>query len=82
VKVKNWRVENMSSEYKRLYRSRDESMIAGVCGGLGEYFAIDPTVIRLAAVVGGLMNLTGAVMAYLLMMIVVPLSPLAELAEE
>ena len=75
-------MEIMASEYKRLYRSRDDSMIAGVCGGLGEYFAIDPTVIRLAAVVGGLMNLPGAVTAYLLMMIVVPLSPLAELVEE
>jgi phage shock protein C len=72
----------MASEYKRLKRSRDDSMIAGVCGGLGEYFAIDPTVIRLAAVVVGFMNPAGAVMAYLLMMIVVPLSPLAELAEE
>ena len=72
----------MASEYKRLYRSRDDSMIAGVCGGLGKYFAIDPTVIRLVAVVGGLINLPGAVMAYLLMMLVVPLSPLAELAEE
>jgi phage shock protein C len=75
-------MENMSGEYKRLYRSRDDSMIAGVCGGLGEYFAIDPTVIRLASVVGAIMNLPGAVMAYLLMMIVVPLSPLVEPVEE
>lgn len=72
----------MASEYKRLYRSRDDSMIAGVCGGLGEYFSIDPTVIRLAAVVGGLINPPAAVMAYLLMMIVVPVAPLAELTEE
>ncbi|HEY47528.1 MAG: hypothetical protein AMJ88_06260 [Anaerolineae bacterium SM23_ 63] len=72
----------MASEYKRLYRSRDDSMIAGVCGGLGEYFAIDPTVIRLAAVVGGLINPPLAVLAYFLMMIVVPQAPLAELTEE
>jgi phage shock protein PspC (stress-responsive transcriptional regulator) len=57
-------------------------MITGVCGGLGEYFVIDPTVIRLAAVVGGLINPPAAVMAYLLMMIVVPIAPLAELTEE
>lgn len=31
----------------RLYRSRNEKMIAGVCGGLGEFFGIDPTVVRL-----------------------------------
>ncbi len=75
-------MKTMASEYKRLHRSRDDSMIAGVCAGLGEYFAIDPTVIRLAAVVGGLINPPGAVMAYLLMMIVVPVAPLAELTEE
>jgi phage shock protein C len=75
-------MEIMSGEYKRLYRSRDDSMIAGVCGGLGEYFAIDPTVIRLASVVGAFMNPPGAVMTYLLMMIVVPLSPLAKPIEE
>jgi phage shock protein C len=75
-------MEIMSGEYKRLYRSREDSMIAGVCGGLGEYFAIDPTIIRLALVVIGFMNPPGVVMGYLLMMIVVPLSPLANPAEE
>ncbi len=33
----------MSAETRKLYRSRGERMIAGVCGGLGEYFGIDPT---------------------------------------
>ena len=32
---------------KRIYRSRKEEMIAGVCGGLGEYFDIDPVIMRL-----------------------------------
>lgn len=32
---------------KRLYRSKKDQIIAGVCGGLGEYFDIDPTIIRL-----------------------------------
>lgn len=32
---------------KKLYRSNDNKIIAGVCGGLGEYFKIDPTVLRL-----------------------------------
>lgn len=36
------------SESKRLYRSRDNRMIGGVCGGLGEYLGVDPTLIRLA----------------------------------
>lgn len=38
------------SEKKKLYRSRSNRKIAGVCGGLGEYFNIDPTLIRLAVV--------------------------------
>ena len=33
---------------RRLYRSRTEKMIAGVCGGIAEYFNIDPTIVRLA----------------------------------
>ena len=32
---------------KKLYRSKDNAMLAGVCGGLGEFFGIDPTLIRL-----------------------------------
>lgn len=35
---------------KRLYRSRDERKIWGVCGGIAEYFEVDPTIIRLIAV--------------------------------
>jgi phage shock protein C len=35
---------------KRLYRSRTSHVIGGVCGGLGEYFGIDPTFIRIVAV--------------------------------
>ena len=36
---------------KRLYRSRRDVMICGVCGGIAEYFDIDPTIVRLIAVV-------------------------------
>jgi len=38
-------------EPKRLYRSRTNRWIAGVCGGIGEYFNIDPTIIRILAIV-------------------------------
>jgi phage shock protein PspC (stress-responsive transcriptional regulator) len=59
-------------EERRLYRSKTDSMIGGVCGGLGKYFSIDPTLIRLAfvllAVFGG-----GGVLIYLILWIVVPL---------
>lgn len=62
----------MSAEYKKLYRSRNDRMIAGVCGGLGEYFEVDPTLIRLLFVLGIFATFSGAFWAYLIMMIVVP----------
>ena len=36
---------------KALYRSRRSRYIAGVCGGIGEYFNIDPNIVRIIAVV-------------------------------
>ena len=38
---------------KRLYRSKNSRMLCGVCGGIGEYLNIDPTLIRLMAVLVG-----------------------------
>ena len=59
---------------RKLYRSRKNQMIAGVCGGVAEYLDIDPTVIRvlfaILAVFAG-----GGVLLYLVLMIVIPLSP-------
>jgi phage shock protein PspC (stress-responsive transcriptional regulator) len=36
---------------KKLYRSREDRIIAGVCGGIAEYFEIDPTLVRLVTLV-------------------------------
>ena len=56
---------------KRLYRSRDDRMISGVCAGLAEYIDIDPTIVRLLFVLG--LFAGGATFwAYLVMMMVVP----------
>jgi len=63
--------------YKRIFRSRSESMIAGLAGGLAEYFNVDPVLIRLAFVGAGIM--TGVVpglLAYVVGWIIVPLEPL------
>ena len=57
---------------RRLYRSSTDAMIGGVCGGLGEYFAIDPMLIRIAFAVLALVNGLG-IMAYILLWIIVPL---------
>ena len=59
---------------KKLYRSKTDRRIAGVCGGLGNYFDIDPTIIRLAWVVA-LFFAGGGLFAYLLVMIIVPQEP-------
>ena len=59
---------------KRLYKSRDDVMIAGVCGGIAEYFNIDPTIIRLLVAVFCLLAGTGVV-AYLVAVLVLPTRP-------
>jgi phage shock protein C len=60
---------------KKLYRSRTECMIAGVCGGLAEYFNVDATLVRLAAVALTLAWGTG-IFAYLIFWFAVPQRPL------
>lgn len=62
----------MSEAYKKLYRSREDRMIAGVCGGLGEYFEVDPTLIRLLFVFGTFATGSGLLWVYLIMIIIVP----------
>jgi phage shock protein C len=64
----------MSGDYKRLYRSRDERMISGVCGGISEYFNVDPTLIRLLFVLFALAGGPG-VIAYIILAIIVPEKP-------
>lgn len=56
---------------KRLYRSKKERIIAGICGGLGDYFDIDPTIIRLFWII--FVFLWGAgLLAYLVGWIIIP----------
>ncbi|MDI3525514.1 MAG: hypothetical protein PWP42_764 [Candidatus Atribacteria bacterium] len=59
---------------KRLYRSRREKMIGGVCAGIANYFDIDPTIVRLLAVALLLAGGT-AIIAYIIAWIVVPEEP-------
>jgi phage shock protein C len=58
---------------KRLYRSQTNRVFSGVCGGLGEYFGLDATLIRLGFVFAAILGWFGPLLvAYLVMMIVVP----------
>ena len=58
---------------ERVYRSRDEKMLAGVCGGLAEYFKIDPVLVRALMIVLILMG--PGVPLYLVLWVIVPLAP-------
>ncbi len=60
---------------KKLYRSRHDRMIAGVCGGLAEYFDIDSTLVRLIAVALTIAGGSG-ILAYIIFWFVVPQRPL------
>ena len=56
---------------KKLYRSRSNKIVAGVCGGIGEYFNVDPTLIRLGVVALSFM-FGGGFIAYIIAAIVIP----------
>lgn len=63
-------------EGKKLYRSTTDKMLAGVCGGLGKYFSIDPTVVRLIFALlvlftGGI----GGIILYIILALIMPLEP-------
>lgn len=61
---------------KRLYRSRTDRMIAGICGGMGEVYGIDPTLIRLGLVFLGLATaVVPIVVAYIIGIFIIPLGP-------
>jgi phage shock protein PspC (stress-responsive transcriptional regulator) len=59
---------------KRLFRSRMNKMLGGVCGGLGDYFNIDPVLIRVIFVAGTFVTGIG-LLAYILLWIIVPFEP-------
>ena len=60
---------------KKLYRSRKNRMIAGICGGLGEYLDADPTIIRIIFVILALFGLFPGVLLYLAPWLVIPDAP-------
>lgn len=56
---------------KKLYRLEEGKMIAGVCAGIGEYFSIDPTIVRLGWVLLSLVGGCG-IFAYIIALIIMP----------
>ncbi|HHT11098.1 MAG TPA: PspC domain-containing protein, partial [Candidatus Atribacteria bacterium] len=66
---------------KRLYRSRTDKILGGVCSGIAKYFEVDPTIIRLVAVAlifaGG-----SGILAYIIAWIIVPEEPSGEVEQD
>ncbi len=59
---------------KKLYKSSTNSMLLGVCGGIAEYFGIDPTLVRLAWVLFCCLGGSG-VLAYIICALIIPSRP-------
>ncbi len=62
-------------EGKKLYRSKTDKMVAGVCGGLAQYFGIDPTLVRLIFALLVFFGVGSGVVLYIILAIVMPLEP-------
>ncbi len=61
---------------KRLYRSKQEKKISGVCGGIAVFFGVDPTIIRLLFILITVFTaILGGVIAYIIMAFIIPVEP-------
>ena len=69
--------QGATRERKQLLRSRTNSKIAGVCGGIAEYFDIDPTLVRVMWAIFSIIPgcLGGRIIAYLVLWMIVPKAP-------
>ena len=59
---------------RKFYRSRKDRIIAGVCGGIAEYFGVDPIIVRLIALIL-VLSAGGGLIAYIIAWIAVPEEP-------
>ncbi len=62
-------------EPRRLYRSTENKVIGGVCGGMGEYFNLDPNLVRVIAAILLFVTFFTASIVYIIMWIVIPQAP-------
>lgn len=67
-------LERNSEMNKKLYRSVTDKMLGGVCGGIAEYFGIDPVIIRLTFVLAVIFGGSG-ILAYIILWIIIPQKP-------
>lgn len=57
---------------KKVYRSKENQMVCGVCGGIAEYFNIDPTLVRLGWVLVAVCSFGTGVLAYFIAAVIIP----------
>ncbi|HLD40007.1 MAG TPA: PspC domain-containing protein [Candidatus Nanoarchaeia archaeon] len=60
---------------KRLYRSRKDKVVGGVCGGIAEYLDVDPVVVRLIWAIATLISMGLGILAYIIAWIIIPEEP-------
>ncbi len=65
----------MAKPIKRLYRSRDDKVLGGVCAGIANYFEVDPVLVRLLWVIFTLVSMGLGIIAYIIAWIIVPEEP-------
>lgn len=63
---------------KKLYKSRDDKWFGGVCGGIGEYFDVDSIIIRIVAIILGIVTSGILIFIYLLLCFLIPYEPIRE----
>jgi phage shock protein PspC (stress-responsive transcriptional regulator) len=63
------------SGLNNIYRSKNNRMIAGVCGGIGEYFNIDPSIVRLIWILASFASVGIGIVVYLILIFVFPENP-------
>lgn len=56
----------------RLTKSRTDKMIAGVCGGIAEHFGWDPTIVRIAFVIGAFVFFGSTILLYFILALIMP----------
>lgn len=72
----------MTKLVKRLYKSQDNKVLAGVCGGIGEYFDIDPVLVRLAYLLLTVFTaFAPGIIGYVIAAMIIPEEPLHPLAK-
>lgn len=69
--AQKWRLIMDNKDYRKLFKSNTNRMLCGICGGIGEYFRIDPTLVRILWVVFCMCGGSG-VIAYIIAAIIIP----------